>query len=167
MRKRYWFFTAVITFLLIISLKNLIFVEYRVEGGSMQPTLEEGHQLSINKVNHLLFDIKRFDIVVFKGPEGKDAYIKRVIGLPGDELQYKNDQLYINGKAIEEPYLKMLKNGIPFGRLTGDFTLQETTGKKTIPQGSLFVIGDNRRVSRDSRHFGLIEEGDVIGKVRE
>jgi signal peptidase I len=167
MSKRYWFFTTVITFLLVISIKNLIFVDYRVEGGSMQPTLEEGHQLSINKVNQFLFEIKRFDIVVFKGPGDKDAFIKRVIGLPGDELQYKNDQLFINGVAIEEPYLNTLKNGIPFGRLTADFTLKETTGMKTIPQDSLFVIGDNRRVSHDSRHFGLIHKDDVIGKVRE
>ncbi|PLR67387.1 MULTISPECIES: signal peptidase I [Bacillaceae] len=167
MRKRYWFFTTVFTFLLIISIKNLIFVDYRVEGGSMQPTLEEGHELSINKVNHFLFDIKRFDIVVFNGPGGKDAYIKRVIGLPGDELYYKNDQLFINGKAIDEPYLKTLKKAVPFGRLTGDFTLKETTGKETIPKDFLFVIGDNRRISHDSRHFGLIHKDDVIGKVKE
>lgn len=164
MRKRYWFFTTVLTFLLIISIKNLIFVDYRVEGGSMQPTLEEGHQFSVNKV---ILDLKRFDIVVFNGPKGKDAYIKRVIGLPGDELYYKNDQLFINGKAIEEPDLKNLKKNVPFGRLTADFTLKETTGKKTIPQDFLFVIGDNRRVSHDSRHFGLIREDDVIGKVRD
>lgn len=167
MRKRYWFFSTVIIFLLIITIKNLIFVDYKVEGVSMQPTLTAGHLLSINKVNHRLFDFKRFDIVVFKAPGGEDAYIKRVIGLPGDNLEYKNDNLFVNGKAMEEPYLKTLKKGTPFGRVTGSFTLKEITGRNTIPEGYLFVLGDNRLVSRDSRQFGLIRQNQVIGKVKE
>ncbi|MGP1906542.1 signal peptidase I [Metabacillus sp. JX24] len=165
MRKRYWFLSAVITFLLILTIKNLLFVDYRVEGVSMQPTLTAGHLLSINKVNHRLFDLKRFDIVVFQPQGEKEAYIKRIIGLPGDELEYKNDKLYINGKAVKEPYLNPVKKELSMGKLTGNFTLEEITGKKTIPEGCLFVMGDNRLASRDSRQFGLISTDHVIGKA--
>ncbi len=74
----------------------------------MMPTLENGDRMIVNKIGYMIGEPNRFDIVVFHAPEGKD-YIKRVIGLPGDHIEYKNDQLYINGEPIEEPYLDEYK----------------------------------------------------------
>ena len=96
---------------------------------------------------------ERFDIVVFHAPEQKD-YIKRVIGLPGDKVEYKNDTLYINGKAYSEPYLDEYKDELNGGALTDDFTLKDITEEETVPEGEIFVMGDNRRFSKDSRHIG-------------
>lgn len=150
-------FTAVI-------LKNLIFVEYKVEGISMQPTYEEGKMLSINKLGIYFNSLKRFDVVVFHPPNSEEIYVKRVIGLPEDEIHYEDDQLFVNGKAVNEPFLS-LEEKTEVMKQTGNFTLKQITNKTRIPKGFIFVIGDNRLQSRDSRHFGFVSMDDVIGKV--
>lgn len=166
MKKRGIAFTTVGICLMAIFLKNLIFVDYKVEGVSMQPTYEEGRLLSINKLG-LYFDaINRFDVVVFYPPNSEKIYVKRVIGLPGDEIHYKDDQLYVNGKVVKEPFLP-IREKADVTKLTGNFTLEEITKKRKIPEGYIFVIGDNRLQSRDSRHFGLVSIDDVIGTVGE
>jgi signal peptidase I len=158
-------FTTIAICLAAVFLKNLIFVEYKVEGVSMQPTYEEGRLLSINKLSVYLSSLERFDVVVFHEPKSGEIYVKRVIGLPGDEIHYKDDQLYVNDKAVNEPFLPAKDgNGT---KLTGNFTLEEITNKTKIPKGYLFVIGDNRIQSRDSRHFGLVNMDKVIGIVKE
>ncbi|QGQ44598.1 signal peptidase I [Metabacillus sediminilitoris] len=162
MKKRRIAFTTVGVCLVAILLKNLIFVEYKVEGVSMQPTYEEGRLLSINKLGVYFTPLKRFDIVVFYPPNSDEIYVKRVIGLPGDEIHYKDDQLYVNNKAVNEPFLP-LKDNSNVTKLTGNFTLEEITNDIKIPKGYIFVIGDNRLQSRDSRHFGLVKMDDVIG----
>jgi signal peptidase I len=106
----------------------------------------------------------RFDIVVFHATPTKD-FIKRVIGLPGDHIEYRNDTLYVNGKPIPEPYLKPYKAQVQ-GNLTYDFKLQDTAvGQKTVPKGELFVMGDNRRRSKDSRIIGAVPIKEIVGKV--
>lgn len=162
MKKRRIAFTTVGVCLVAILLKNLIFVEYKVEGVSMQPTYEEGRLLSINKLGVYFTPLKRFDIVVFYPPNSDEIYVKRVIGLPGDEIHYRDDQLYVNNKAVNEPFLP-LKDNSNVTKLTGNFTLEEITNDTKIPKGYIFVIGDNRLQSRDSRHFGLVKMDDVIG----
>ncbi|KKI93539.1 hypothetical protein WQ54_02695 [Bacillus sp. SA1-12] len=166
MKKRGIAFTTVGICLMAIFLKNLIFVEYKVEGVSMQPTYEEGMLLSINKLGLYFDSLERFDIVVFQLPDHEQIYVKRVIGLPGDEIYYKDDQLYVNSKAVEEPFLPAVKEN-QVTKQTGNFTLEEIIDKTNIPKGYIFVIGDNRLQSRDSRHFGLVKIEDVIGIVGE
>ena len=107
---------------------------------------------------------KRFDIIVFHAPENKD-YIKRVIGLPGDTVEYKDDTLYMNGKPYEEPYLDEYKKEVIDGPLTDPFTLEEKIGQETVPKVTLFVMGDNRRFSKDSRHIGTVPMEEVLGKT--
>lgn len=165
MKKRGIAFTAVGICLTAIFVKNLIFVEYKVEGVSMQPTYEEGRLLSINKLSLYLSSLKRFDVIVFHPPNSKEIYVKRIIGLPGDEIHYDDDQLYVNGEAVNEPFLT--DEDIDVMEKTGSFTLEDITDKATIPKGYIFVIGDNRIQSRDSRHFGLVKIDDVIGIVEE
>lgn len=160
-----WIKALVSAFLLAALIRFVLFTPIVVDGESMMPTLESGERMIVNKLNYKVGDIQRFDIVVFHAPEKKD-YIKRVIGVPGDTLEYKNDQLYINDKKVNETYLQDYKNKIvDGGTLTEDFSLLDYTGKKIIPKGYYFVMGDNRRNSKDSRHIGLVSEEKIVGKA--
>jgi len=129
----------------------------------MAPTFEDKDKVMVNKITK----IKRFDIIVFDAPDVDDSYyIKRVIGLPGDSIEMKNDVLYINDEAMEEPYLIENKEDSPFHMLTENFSLEDKTGKSTVPEDMLFVMGDNRLVSRDSRAFGFISLDSVVGEAQ-
>lgn len=150
--------------ILFVFLRTFLFSNYVVEGKSMMPTLQNGNLLMVNKLGFNMGHIQRFDIVVFHSDKNEN-YVKRVIGLPGDKLEYIDDILYINEIAIEEPFLAPYKNKVMGGNLTGDFTLEEITGHKVVPPGNIFVIGDNRLGSWDSRHFGLINIEQVVGEV--
>ena len=142
-----------------------IFIPIHITGSSMKPTIDEQDELIMTRFGK----VKRFDIVVFETQNG-ERYIKRVVGLPGETLTYKNDQLYINHQSIAEPFLK--ENKQKFHRTTqkmpytSDFTLKQLLNISRIPQGYYFVMGDNRRFSKDSRSIGLIEQKQLIGKVR-
>lgn len=128
----------------------------------MESTLEDQERMIVTKIG----DLQRFDIVVFHATEEKD-YIKRVIGLPGDRIEYKNDILYINGIAYDEPYLDEQKAALIDAPLTESFTLMDTPVKsETVPKGHIFVMGDNRRVSDDSRDIGAIPIEQVVGTTK-
>jgi len=158
-----WVKALVIAFVIAVLIRYILFTPIVVDGDSMMPTLNDGDRMIVNKIGYKLGEPDRFDIVVFHAPEGKD-YIKRVIGLPGDTIEYKDDQLYINGKAYDEPYLDEYKSEITEGTLTQDFTLQEIDPTlEVIPEGYVFVMGDNRRYSKDSRHIGIVNEDELIG----
>ena len=160
-----WIKALVIAFVIAVLIRYILFTPIVVDGDSMMPTLEDGDRMIVNKIGYKLGEPDRFDIVVFHAPEGKD-YIKRVIGLPGDTIEYKDDQLYINGKAYDEPYLDEYKSQITEGTLTQDFTLQEIDPTiEVIPEGYVFVMGDNRRYSKDSRHIGIVSEDKIIGNT--
>ncbi len=153
-------FVAAITFVAII--RYFFLAPILVDGTSMMPTLHNHDRMIVNKFSYKIGEPQRFDIIVFKATVDKD-YIKRIIGLPGDTIEYKNDVLYINGKPYEEPYLNSYKKQVKDGPLTYDFKLEEITGQKTVPQGQLFVMGDNRRFSKDSRTIGTVPIDQVIG----
>ncbi|MCP3760989.1 signal peptidase I [Domibacillus sp. A3M-37] len=143
---RYFFFTGVV-----------------VHGESMAPTFADADKVIMTKTT----EIERFDQIVFDAPDTDEKYIKRVIGVPGDSIEVKNDVLYVNGEKSEEPYLNGNRASLlPGEKLMGDFTLAENTGYDAVPDGYLFVLGDNRLVSKDSRSFGLIHEDSVIGEVQ-
>ncbi|MGH1649271.1 signal peptidase I [Enterococcus gilvus] len=149
---------------ILIGLRHFVFTPVVVKGDSMDPTLADGERVIALKNT----EIKRFDIVTFPAPddEGKN-YIKRVIGLPGDTIEYKNDQLYINGKKTDEPYLDEYKGELTDSQpLTYDFNLKDLYGSEKIPEGELFVLGDNRRISKDSRIIGMIKEKNIMADVK-
>lgn len=162
-KRKIAFTTLIIICLSAIFIKNLIFVEYKVEGVSMQPTYEEGKLLSVNRLSLFFHSLKRFDVILFQLPKSNETYVKRIIGLPGDEIHYKDDMLYVNGEAMEEPFLSHRSSNL--SKSMGNFTLEEVIDKTRIPEGYFFVIGDNRLQSRDSRHFGLVHIDNIIGKV--
>ena len=138
-----------------------------VSGASMMPTYEDGDVVLLNIIGKKISGIERFDVILFEAPNG-DTYIKRVIGLPGDHIAYENDTLYINDEVNEEAYLDVYKKQLlDNSPLTEDFILQSGTDYSTIPEGYLFVLGDNRRNSFDSRYasVGLVPMEKVFGKT--
>jgi signal peptidase I len=159
-----WVKALFIAVLLAAGIRYFLFAPIVVDGLSMMPTLHDQDRMIVNKLSYKLGEPERFDIVVFHAPENKD-YIKRVIGLPGDHIEYKNDTLYVNGEAYEEPYLEDYKQQVIDGPLTEPFTLEEKIGSETVPEGHIFVMGDNRRFSKDSRHIGSVPLEEVLGKT--
>ncbi len=124
----------------------------RVYGSSMEPNLHTDQRLVVEKVSYRLHEPKRGDIVVIRMPErGPELLIKRVIALPGETIEIQNGQVLINGTVIDEPYLTQPTRG--------------SYGPTTIREGYVFVMGDNRGASNDSRVFGPIELERVVGRA--
>lgn len=162
-----WAKAIFIAFAIAGIIRFFLFTPIMVDGESMMPTLENGERMIVNKLGYTIGKPERYDIVVFHANEDKD-YIKRVIGLPGDHIAYENDQLYINGEIQNEPYLSTIKkqqsmNGKVF---TIDFTLEELLEINVIPEGYVFVLGDNRKKSTDSRIIGLVPIEEIVGSTK-
>lgn len=144
------FETLVLSLILFLAI-NAISARIRVDGYSMEPTLHTGEFVIVNKIAYKLGDAERGDIIVFHYPRNPEQeYIKRVIGLPGDELEVRNGQVYVNGQLLEEPYIK---------------APPAYSDSWTVPQDSLFVFGDNRNNSSDSHNWGEVPLELVIGKA--
>lgn len=161
-----WFGGLIIVLFL---LRTYIFTPTSVSGNSMNPTMVDRERVIAMKRS----DIKRFDVITFQAPDQpKKNYIKRVIGLPGDKIEIKDDVLYINGNATDEPYLEEYKNNpteitVPQDLpLTKDFNMTEVLGVEVVPENHYFVMGDNRQNSKDSRMIGFIEKEKVLGDVK-
>ena len=131
---------------------------HQIVGTSMTPTLNNGDITILDKISYKFNNIKRNDIVSIYNEDSK-YIVKRIIGLPGESVEYKNNKLYINGEEIKELYLE--------NQITEDFKLNEI-GYEKIPEDMYFVLGDNRKDSLDSRDssVGLINKSDILGKVR-
>ena len=144
----------VVIILLVILIRTFIVTPVTVSGDSMDPTLKDKEVLILNKLDK---SYKRFDIVVIK--YGKERIIKRVIGVPNDNIKYKENKLYVNGQEVKENF----KHGT-----TDDFTLEGITYQQydKIPNGYYLVLGDNRQRSYDSRMIGLISKKDIVGVAR-
>ncbi|MBS4461118.1 signal peptidase I [Aerococcaceae bacterium zg-B36] len=153
-------FSVTLAIVIFMGLKEYVVQPFQVEGHSMDLTLASGNQMVLNKV----IKEQRFDIITFPDPTGltTNHYVKRLIGLPGDMLEVKNEKLILNGIALEEPYLEPLKSQTD-GVFTEDFSLWDTIGSITIPEGYYFVMGDNRPQSGDSRQFGLVPIESIQG----
>ncbi|WP_414046672.1 signal peptidase I [Macrococcus equi] len=163
-----WIVSISIAVALVLVVRTFFFVQYQVSGDSMFPTFEDKDRLVINKMATWTGGLDRGDVIVFHADKKKD-YIKRLVGFPGDKVEYKDDILYINGKAVEENYLKSNRTLAIGDQLTEDFTVRNlvnSDGKDKIPAGKYLVLGDNREISLDSRKsLGLIKSDSVVGKV--
>lgn len=133
----------------VLIIRTFIVTPAIVDGASMDYTLEDGQLVFINKLVYNIKDVERFDIVVLNNEEDNDRIIKRIIGLPNETIEYNNNQLYINGKLVEQNYEV---------EATEDFTV-------VTKENEYFVLGDNRDVSKDSRMLGNFNEKDIIGRV--
>ena len=141
----------VIIVIVVVLIRSFIVTPVRVDGESMMPTLADREILILKKYDH---KFERFDVIVFD--YNRNRLIKRVIGLPGDYVEYKNDKLYINGKRIAEPFVRNSK--------TSDFKLEDIELSK-ISNGCYFVMGDNRGNSTDSRIIGEVCEDEIKGST--
>jgi signal peptidase I len=159
-----WIKAFAMGMIIFVFIRIFFFSNYVVEGESMLPTLEEGNKVVVNKLGYDTSDLERFDVIVFHANE-KEDFVKRVIGLPGDKIEYREDRLFVNDEKVYEPFLKQYREKSLGGYLTGDFTLEDLTGVERVPEGKLFVLGDNRLGSWDSRQFGFINADQVVGKV--
>ena len=156
--------TVVICMVAYFLLFKYVLANETVSGPSMQPTFESNDR--IIAVRHA--KLQRGDIVILDAPDAPgELYIKRIIGMPGDTVEAKNDTVYINGKPLKEPYLTQYKKKLPKGQLyTNNFTLKQVTGVSRVPKDSYFVMGDHRDVSKDSRYFGFVKRSAIIGEVK-
>lgn len=142
-----------IIIVLVILLKIFVITPVRVNGTSMVPTLKDGDIMILNKLS---YNIKRFDIVVIETTD--DDIIKRVIGLPGEKITYKDNKLYVNGKEIKENFTKVKDKKLD------DYSI-ESLESETVPKDYYFVVGDNRPNSKDSRMIGFIHKDKIKGKA--
>ncbi len=130
---------------------DAVFERVMVLNISMQPTLYEGNLLLVSKVAYKLDDVETGDVVIFHNPNFlEEDFIKRLIGKPGDEVQVANGMVSVNGVLLEEPYIA---------------APPDYTGQWTVPEDSVFVLGDNRNSSSDSHSWGFVPLDDLVGKA--
>lgn len=156
--------TLVLTLVIFLGVQTFIAQPFKVEGGSMEATLQPDSYLLIDKLTPRWAPFRRGDVVVFVPPTTSDdptgvPFIKRVIAVPGDYVQLKDGQVFVNATAIAEPYVftdggPIVTNPAPGG-----------ASEWRVLQGQLFVLGDHRDRSSDSRFFGPIEMARVIGRA--
>ncbi|MGQ9571687.1 MAG: signal peptidase I [Dehalococcoidia bacterium] len=168
--------TLLLALLIFLAVRESV-QNFKVEGSSMFPSLEDGQYIIVNKLAYAQFDLGIFDflpffdagedstrhlfggpgrgdVVVFQSPTNPDRdFIKRVIGLPGDEVEIRDGLVYINGEPLDEPYI------------SGTTTCLSRWCSLTVPEEHFFVLGDHRNNSSDSRQFGPIPEKNIIGKA--
>lgn len=144
---------------LFIVLYLFIMQPNQIKGASMEPTFFDGNYIFTSKVTYKLRKPIKGDVIVFSSPKNKDIeYIKRIIGLPGDEVMVKDREIYVNGNLVTENYISEKTTLIP-----GSFI--ENGVAITVPKNYYFVMGDNRPRSSDSREFGPINFDAIIGQV--
>src|SRR3990172_6249222 len=150
----------VMAVLLAMFIRTFVVQAFKIPSGSMLPTLQIGDHLLVNKFIYWFTDTQRGDIIVFKFPQDETRdFIKRVIGLPGETLEIRGRQVLINGVPVSEPYA-VTSDG-PFAR-AGD---RDRLGPIVIPPDKLFMMGDNRDHSMDSRVWGFLDIHKIKGKA--
>ncbi len=149
--------TLATAFILAIGIRTLVAEARYIPSSSMEPTLEINDRLIIEKISYRFKTPQRGDVVVFsptdklKEQNFKDAFIKRVIGLPGETVEVRGEKVYVNGKALREKYIEEAP--------------EYTYGPVTVPQGQYLVLGDNRNNSYDSHYWGFVPRGNLIGRA--
>jgi signal peptidase I len=173
--------TLVLALLIFVAVRSVV-LNFRVDGLSMEPSLDSGQMLLVNRQLYFNFDSndilnilpfvdregenvvyplhppQRGDIIVFDPPVGRTSkpYIKRIVGLPGETIAIHDGGVYIDGERLDEPYLQGTSTAWPNG---------DPNREVVVPEGHLFVLGDNRNNSTDSRSFGVVSNDSLIGKA--
>jgi len=151
--------TIVIAFILAFLIRTFVVQAFYIPSGSMKPNLQIGDRILAYKFLYGLKNVKRGDIIVFKFPlNPRKDFIKRVIGLPGDIIKVENKEIYVNGKQLSEPYIvhgDKWNSGFP----------RDEYPPTPVPAGSLFMLGDNRDSSDDSRYWGFVPAQNLVGEA--
>jgi signal peptidase I len=161
---------VVVAILVALLLRTFVVATYSIPSGSMEPTLQIGDRIVVNKLSYHLHGVDRGNIVVFSTPPTEDCagptvsdLVKRVIGSPGEIISLADGRVYINGHVLPEPYLPPdLRNDTYPGPSNAVYSLHHAY---RIPAGDVFVMGDDRPQSCDSRYWGPIRESTIVGKV--
>jgi len=177
---REYFESIVIAVVLALFIRTFAVQAFKIPTGSMENNLLIGDHLLVNKfafaptetaIERMLLPvatIHRRDVIVFKYPEDPDRdFIKRVIGLPGETVEVREKRVYINGKPLDEPYVRFLEPPAQPSEMheVTSFDVRDRFGPVTVPAGQYFVMGDNRDNSQDSRYWGFLPRENVKGKA--
>lgn len=158
----YIFRTIVICSVAVFICVRLFFSPIHVDGTSMYPTLRDG-DFGFSFVLTSLFDrYKRFDVVMIHSEKEGRNIVKRIIGLPGETIEYKNNQLYVDGKAVEEDFFD--EEYISSQTYGGELDFTEDCGPYRLNADEYFLMGDNRNASKDSRDMGPFRSKDILSK---
>jgi signal peptidase I len=149
-----WFRDLFVSVLVSFFIILFVYQPVKVEGGSMEPGLEDQERIFINKLVYRWENIARGDIVVFRYPrDPRKSFIKRVIGLPGDRIRIAFGHVYLNGSPVAETYVPE------------NYMDTQSYPEITVPANAYFVLGDHRTMSRDSREFGPVPRRNIYGKA--
>ena len=152
-----WAKMVVWVVVMFYGLRTFVVEGFEIRGHSMENTLENQERVLVAKFIYMFRPIQRGDVIVFRFPkEPARRFVKRVIGLPGDDVEIKAGVVHVNGEPVDEPYV--YENG-------QSFLFRENLPGERVPAGQYYVLGDHRNVSSDSRSWGFIPRDDVIGKA--
>ena len=156
--------------LIAFLIKTFLFQAFYIPSESMTPTLKVGDRVLVNKLSYKLHDVNRGDVVVFEAPEdegtpGVKDLVKRVVGLPGETVELRDGQVFVDDKPLSEPYLEDGETTTPTQDFAGKCAPPVSDTECTVPADSYLVFGDNRNESKDGRVFGPIKESDIVGRV--
>jgi signal peptidase I len=146
-----WAKAIVLALIIAVIVRMFVFEPFNVSGPSMQDTLFTGDLVIVDKLVYTFREPHRGEVIVFHAPDQQD-FIKRVIALPGETIEAKNNKIFVNGKIINEPYISEDNRTLDFDEVK-------------VPPGDVFVMGDNRINSKDSRDIGPIPISKIIGRA--
>ncbi len=161
---------VVVAIVVAVLLRTFVVATYSIPSGSMEPTLQIGDRILVDKLSYHLHGVDRSDIIVFSTPPAEDCagprvadLVKRVIGLPGETISLTNGRVSINGRVLAEPWLPPQDQAETYpGPSDAGYALHRAF---RIPSGDVYVMGDNRMESCDSRYWGPVPESTIVGKV--
>ncbi|WP_281887676.1 signal peptidase I [Paenibacillus sp. YYML68] len=161
-----WTKALLIAAALVFFIRWFIGSPFVVEGPSMQPNFQTGEKMIVNKILYTFRQPQRGEVIVFHAPDGRD-YIKRVIALPGEKVRVDGDQVYINGEPLQEPYLQEVVDEAKRSGTVYNNGLHRVYAEQTVPEGTVFAMGDNRPNSMDSRdkNVGFVPFEKVVGRA--
>lgn len=163
-----WVAVAIGALVVALLIKAFLLQAFYIPSASMEPTLHKDDRILVNKLSYRVGDVQRGDIIVFEKPEGAsgtiDDFVKRVIGLEGETITFSDGSVFIDGAKLDESYIDGIPTN-PKSVINGCNNAPAVADTCEIPDGMVFVLGDNRELSQDSRVFGPIDKDAIVGRA--